>query len=131
VADSVYGGNSELRDWLEVQQQQYVMAVACDEPVVLHVPTVGVRRLEVRDVPAYLSASDWQPLSLSEGTKGPRLFDWACLPIWQEARRRWLAQLAAAPHLGPYPRTGILFGLCSPWHTLAGQGYGTGGPLAY
>jgi hypothetical protein len=36
----------------------------------------------VRDVPALLSPSDWQKLIMSEGTKGPRLFDWACVPIW-------------------------------------------------
>ena len=84
VADSVYGGNPDLRSWLETHRQPYVMAVACDEPIVLHLPTVGVRRLEVRDVPAQLSASSWQPLSMSEGTKGPRLFDWACLPIWYQ-----------------------------------------------
>jgi SRSO17 transposase len=86
VADSVYGANPDLRTWLETQQQPYVMAIACDEPVVLHLPMAGVRRLEVRDVPARLSPSDWQPLSMSEGTKGPRLFDWACLPIWHQGR---------------------------------------------
>jgi SRSO17 transposase len=84
VADSGYGGNPELRDWLETKIQPIVLAIACDEPVVLEIPKVGVRRLEVRDVPAYLSASDWQRLSMSEGTKGPRLFDWACLPIWHQ-----------------------------------------------
>jgi len=84
VADSVYGSNPNLRTWLQTQKQPYVMAIACDEPVVLHLPTVGVRRLEVRDVPARLCPSDWQPLSMSEGTKGPRLFDWACLPIWHQ-----------------------------------------------
>jgi SRSO17 transposase len=84
VADSVYGGNPDLRTWLETHRQPYVMAIACDEPVVLHLPTVGVRRLEVRDVPARLCPSDWQQLSMSEGTKGPRLFDWACLPIWHQ-----------------------------------------------
>lgn len=35
-------------------------------------------------MPAQLSASDWQPLSMSQGTKGPRLFEWACLPIWHQ-----------------------------------------------
>jgi SRSO17 transposase len=84
VADSVYGGNPELRAWLETQKQPYVMAIARDEPVVLEIPKVGVRRLEVRDVPALLSSSDWQPLSMSEGCIGPRLFDWACLPIWHQ-----------------------------------------------
>jgi len=86
VADSVYGSNPDLRTWLETQKQPYVMAIACDEPVVLHLPKVGVRRLEVRDMPARLSASCWQQLSMSEGTKGPRLFDWACLPIWHQGR---------------------------------------------
>ena len=70
VADSVYGGNPDLRTWLEAHKQPYVMAIACDEPVVLEIPQVGVRRLEVRDVPAQLSPSDWQQLSMSEAPKG-------------------------------------------------------------
>jgi SRSO17 transposase len=81
VADSVYGGHLELRTWLEAHQYHYVGAVACDEPVVLATPT-GVRRVEVRDVPALLlTDTSWQRLSMSEGTKGPRLFDWACVPL--------------------------------------------------
>jgi SRSO17 transposase len=84
VADSVYGGNPDLRAWLEIQSQPYVMAIACDEPVVLEIPKIGVRRLEVRDVATQLVPSDWQRHANREGTKGPRLFDWACLPIWHE-----------------------------------------------
>jgi SRSO17 transposase len=81
VADSVYGGYPELRTWLETHQYCYVGAVACDEPVVLQTPA-GVRRVEVRDVPALLlTDSSWQRLALSEGSKGPRLFDWACVPL--------------------------------------------------
>jgi SRSO17 transposase len=86
VADTVYGGNLELRTWLETRSQPYVMAVASDEPVVLEVPALGVRRLEVRDVPTKLAPSSWQRLSMSEGSKGPRLFDWACLPVWHQGR---------------------------------------------
>ena len=90
VADSVYGGNPDLRCWLEARKQPYVMAVACDEPVVLDLPSIGVRRVEVQDLPALLSPADWQQLSMSEGTKGPRLFDWACLPIWhQDGQDGW------------------------------------------
>jgi SRSO17 transposase len=82
VADSVYGGHLELRTWLETHQYCYVGAVACDEPVVLASPSGGVRRMEVRDVPALLlMESSWQRLSMSEGTKGPRRFDWACVPL--------------------------------------------------
>jgi len=81
VADSVYGGYAELRTWLETHQYPYVGAVACDEPVVLQTPA-GVRRVEVRDVPALLlTDSSWQRLAMSEGSKGPRLFDWACVPL--------------------------------------------------
>ena len=82
VADSVYGGHLELRTWLETHQYPYVGAVCCDEPVVLVAPDGGVRRVEVRDVPALLlTDSCWHRLSMSEGTKGPRLFDWACVPV--------------------------------------------------
>jgi SRSO17 transposase len=74
VADTVYGGNLDLRTWLEAHAYHYVLAVACDEPVGI-VTTDGVRRrVEVRDVEALLLAEqDWQRLSMSEGTKGPRL----------------------------------------------------------
>jgi SRSO17 transposase len=33
VADTVYGGNLDLRNWLEAHQYPYVLAVACHEPV--------------------------------------------------------------------------------------------------
>ena len=82
VTDSVYGGNFELRSWLENHQYPYVGAVPSHEPVVLVIPGGGVRRMEVRDVPAVaLTEEDWQRLSMSEGSKGPRLFDWACVPL--------------------------------------------------
>jgi len=82
VADSVYGGHVELRTWLESHQYPYVGAGACDEPVVLVVPDGGVRRMEVRDGAArVLTDADWHRLAMSEGSKGPRLFDWACVPL--------------------------------------------------
>ena len=31
VADTVYGGNLDLRTWLEAHGYSYVLAVACDE----------------------------------------------------------------------------------------------------
>jgi SRSO17 transposase len=86
VADSVYGSNPELRAWLESRQLPYVMAVACDEPVVVELQGLGVRRLEVRELAARLAPADWQTLSMSQGSKGPRLFAWACLPIWHQGQ---------------------------------------------
>ncbi len=88
VADTVYGGNLDLRTWLEAHGYPYVLAVACNEPVGILTPDGRRRRVEVREVEALLlSDHDWQRLSMSEGTKGPRLFDWAVVPTlhrWQE-----------------------------------------------
>ncbi|WP_420799593.1 hypothetical protein [Ktedonobacter robiniae] len=54
----------------------------------------GRQRMTVAEAKArMLAASDWQRLSMSEGTKGPRLFDWAVLPIlhrWEDDGRHWL-----------------------------------------
>src|SRR2546426_1241071 len=93
VADTVYGSNLDLRTWLEQHQYSYVLAVACDEPVGIQTPQ-GRRQVEVREVEALLlHPQDWQRLSMSQGTKGPRLFDWACVPMlhrWEEDGRHWL-----------------------------------------
>jgi SRSO17 transposase len=94
VADTVYGGNLDLRTWCEQHQYSYVLAVACTEPVGIVTADGGRRRVEVRDVEALLlDEHDWQRLSMSEGTKGPRLFDWACVPIlhrWEDDGRHFL-----------------------------------------
>lgn len=87
VADSVYGGNASLRGWLEEQGQAYVGMVACTEPIVLTLPDGSLRRIEVGDLPALLPASlSWSRLASSTGPKGPRTFDWLCLPIWHQGR---------------------------------------------
>ena len=104
VADSVYGGHLELRSWLEAHQYSYVGAVACDEPVVLSMPDGGVRRVEVRDVPALrLTASSWHRLSMSEGTKGPRLFDWACVPLLHRGQEDGWHSLLLRRTISPTP----------------------------
>ncbi len=94
VADTVYGGHLDLRTWCEQQQYAYVLAVPCDEPVGIVTPDGRSRRVLVSEVEALrLSEQDWQRLSMSEGTKGPRLFDWAAVPIlhqWQDDGRHWL-----------------------------------------
>ncbi len=94
VADTVYGGNLDLRTWLEAHGYAYVLAVACDEPVGIVTADGERRRVEVREVEALLlEEQDWQRLAMSEGTKGPRLFDWAAVPIlhrWEDDGHHWL-----------------------------------------
>lgn len=94
VGDSVYGGNLDLRTWLQAHGYAYVLEVHCDEPVGIVAPDGRRRLVHVADVPALLlSAQSWHRLSMSEGTKGPRLFDWACVPIlhhWLQDGQHWL-----------------------------------------
>jgi SRSO17 transposase len=69
VADSVYGGNVDLRTWLEAHQYSYVLAVACDEPLGIQTPQ-GRKRMTVAQAEALvLDADDWQRLSMSQGTR--------------------------------------------------------------
>jgi SRSO17 transposase len=94
VADTVYGGNLDLRTWLQAHGYQYVLAVACTEPVGIRTPDGQRRRVHVDEVPALLlQEHEWQRLSMSEGTKGPRLFDWAVVPLlhqWEDDGQHWL-----------------------------------------
>lgn len=93
VADSVYGGNVDLRIWLEEHQYCYVGAVANTEAVGIQT-TSGRKRLTVAEAEVQmLTASNWERLSMSEGTKGPRWFDWAVMPIlhrWEDDGRHFL-----------------------------------------
>src|SRR5713101_8281627 len=94
VADTVYGSNLDLRTWLEDRGYPYVLAVACNEPVGIVTPDGIRRRVEAAQVEKFLlHAQDWQRLSMSEGSKGPRLFDWACVPLlhrWEDDGQHWL-----------------------------------------
>jgi SRSO17 transposase len=93
VADTVYGNNQDLRNWLFVHHYHYVLAVRRDEPVEIMTPQ-GRQRMSVEDAAARcLREHDFQRLSMGQGTKGPRWFDWACLPMLyncQEDGQHWL-----------------------------------------
>lgn len=131
VADSVYGGNAALREWLEAQGQAYVGMVACTEPIVLTLPDGTLRRIEVGELPALLPQElSWSRLAASTGPKGPRTFDWLCLPLWHRGRedgehfvllRRFLEEpnrvtfaLVFAPK--PTPLTRVVTVAGSRWH---------------
>jgi SRSO17 transposase len=74
AGDEVYGGNPKLRGWLEEQQIPYVMAVACSEMIAV---PAGAKRAD--ELAALVPAAGWQRLSCADGSKGPRLYDWALI----------------------------------------------------
>jgi SRSO17 transposase len=76
TGDSIYGGDRGLRVWLEERQQWFVLGVAKDEPL-----WSGFEQRRADERVAELSEEEWQTLSCGDGAKGPRLYDWALLPL--------------------------------------------------
>lgn len=76
TADEVYGRDRRLRVWLEEQGRPFVLAVAKNEP--LWAPTErGPQQVPAATLAAALAPDAWMRLSAGEGSKGPRLYDWA------------------------------------------------------
>jgi SRSO17 transposase len=83
VADTVYGHCPDLRLFLEEQGYAYGLAVPATEVVCVQTHK-GCLLADVGSLAHQLRQEDWQRLSMSQGTKGERLFDWAILP-WLQA----------------------------------------------
>ncbi|MDQ2906147.1 MAG: IS701 family transposase [Chloroflexota bacterium] len=89
AGDTVYGYD-ELRLWLDEQQKNYVLAVP-----ETHLVWVAGQHQPVGYGAALLPESAWAVLSAGEGSKGPRLYEWAWLQLPEQAeggskRARWL-----------------------------------------
>jgi SRSO17 transposase len=88
VADTVYGTARGLRGWLEERERSYVLAVPATQGV-YH----GGRQRQVRALAKLVPEEAWARLSAGRGSKGERLYDWACVslpdPDTQKAER-WL-----------------------------------------
>jgi SRSO17 transposase len=87
AGDEVYGGNPKLRRWLEKEGLGYVLAVPCSEMIAT---AAGAKRAD--QLAALVPAAGWQRLSCADGSKGPRLYDWALVGTaspghWLLARR--------------------------------------------
>jgi SRSO17 transposase len=91
AGDEVYGGNPKLRAWLEEQQVPYVMAVACSEMTAV---PAGPQRAD--ELAALVPDGAWQRLSCADGSKGPRLYDWALIGT-DSPQRHLLIRRSLAP----------------------------------
>jgi SRSO17 transposase len=89
VGDTVYGYD-DLRLWLDEQKQAYVVAVPETHPV-----WMAGQQQPVGLVAALLPTKAWVVLSAGEGSKGPRLYEWAWLQLPDQSpqppeRARWV-----------------------------------------
>jgi SRSO17 transposase len=78
VGDTVYG-YEELRMWLDERAKNYVLAVP-----ETHAVWVQGRQQPVGLLAALLPPQAWVVLSAGEGSKGPRLYEWAWLQLPDE-----------------------------------------------
>src|ERR671912_1756660 len=76
VADTVYGMTRGLRGWLEKRERSYVLAVTSSKGIYYE-----GRQRQVRKVAKSLSEQSWVRASAGAGSKGERLYDWACLTL--------------------------------------------------
>ncbi len=75
TADAVYG-TAAFRGAIEGHGLGYVLAVKTD-----HTAHRGVRATPARRVLSELGPRDWRRLSSGAGAKGPRVSDWALVPV--------------------------------------------------
>lgn len=88
TGDEVYGGDGDLRRWLESEGRSYVLAVRSNQPV-----WIGFRQHRVGAVAAALPKRSWHRVTIAAGAKGPRTYAWAWVRINHDlgpSRRRWL-----------------------------------------
>jgi SRSO17 transposase len=92
TGDEVYGGDRQLRMWLEAQQQPFVLAVASNEPLWCDIGR-GLHQERAAAIAASVAAEQWQQLSAGTGSKGPRLYDWTRVALerltWLDEEPRW------------------------------------------
>jgi SRSO17 transposase len=92
AGDEVYGGNPKLRSRLEEGGTAYVMATACSD--IIPMAAGGMRADEAA---ALVPKGGWQRLSCADGSKGPRLYDWALIGTAESAGHHLLVRRSLQP----------------------------------
>jgi SRSO17 transposase len=98
VGDEVYGSDGKLRRALEERGQAYVLAVRSNEATTTWPPYGPPAQLRVIDLAGGVPAEGWQPLSCGEGAQGPRVYDWAIVPLRPALRDGWVHCLLVRRH---------------------------------
>jgi len=97
VADEVYGSDGALRRTLEARDQASVLAVRSNEKPAVWPPYGPPGQIAVGDIAA-TGSTVWHRLSCGEGAQGPRIYDWAHLPLRPALREGWVHALLVRRH---------------------------------
>jgi SRSO17 transposase len=88
VADSFYGRAHHFRSWLEGEGQSYLVAILPSQVV-----EYAGQRQRAQALAAQFPDEAWVRRSAGEGSQGPRVHDWAVIPLSEACaagKRRWL-----------------------------------------
>jgi SRSO17 transposase len=96
TGDSVYGTDQAIRCWTARHQRGSVLAVTSGQSLGQRPATAWIKGL---------LPTAWQRLSGGEGAKGPRLYDWACVPYQGGAAGFCCALLVRRSRAKPDERT--------------------------
>lgn len=80
LADEVYGNDEPFRRHLEARQQAFVLAISS-----IHLVWKDMTQQPVSALVAALATDAWVTCSAGAGSKGDRLYDWACLTLPYQA----------------------------------------------
>lgn len=100
LADALYGSDYQLRRMLEGRGQPYALAVRSNQSIRLLADDWSLVQTDPATIAGELEDGDWQALTAGEGAKGPRLYDWARVPLsWERGAgfERWLL-IRRSPH---------------------------------
>jgi SRSO17 transposase len=86
TADEVYGNDRGLRRWLEREQRAYVLGISRAHRLW---SSERQRAERVETAIAALPATAWVRISVGEGSKGPRVYDWAEIRFPVAAPQGW------------------------------------------
>jgi len=92
TADEAYGQVKYLRVWLEQHDAAYVLATKRNDTLITTDGLLGAEQRADVLIEA-LNSRAWRRLSVGAGAHGPRLYDWARVPIrigWRAGRGHWL-----------------------------------------
>jgi len=88
LGDEVYGSDSKTRRFLEENGQPYVLAVSCQQRL-----WQKLRQRRVDKIADEIPVDAWSRLTIADGAKGPRVYDWAAGQFGsptEHGLRRWV-----------------------------------------
>jgi SRSO17 transposase len=110
TGDEVYGSDGKLRRAIEARGHAsgpdtgqrlvgYVLAVRSNEHVTTWPPYAAPGQTTIAAVMAAVPPEGWRRRSCGEGAQGPRVYDWAWIPLRPALREGWVHGVLLRRHL--------------------------------